>query len=285
MFVSVLHRMCTQEETFLMFINMNTGECFLFIIIHLLLQPFHFRSSFTRHRVVWKIELSCAKHLLFVVFVFIFTIFYFFKEIYYCVTLICSLEKNCLCIYLFQPFSTLQWSVKMSQLHVFSFTGNSFKIPKTTYEKYVNKKWDEQMSQFEMRQTFSKRNLSKWKTSTQEDREQFLITPAPENLKHRSIKFHFSMVSQTDSKETKEVEKPVPESAPFLELLFIQKMLLLLFMISLHFLMIKKSCLSRKQWTRWDFQTLQTFLQIISKVIRSFRTCLRLSDIGRNFTP
>ena len=103
----------------------------------------------------------------------------------------------------------------MSQLRVSSFTGNYFKIPRTTYEKYVNKKWDERMNQFEKKQTFIKRTLSEWRNSTQEDREQFLITPAPENLKRRSIKFHFSSVSQTASKETKEVENPVPESAPF----------------------------------------------------------------------
>ena len=42
-----------------------------------------------------------------------------------------------------------------------------------------------------------------------------MITPAPENLKRRSIKFHFSTVNRTASKETKKVEKPVPESAPF----------------------------------------------------------------------
>ena len=63
------------------------------------------------------------------------------------------------------------------------------------------------------KQTFIKRTLSEWKNSTQEDREQFLITPALENLKHRSINFHFSMVSRTASKEMKEVENPAPESA------------------------------------------------------------------------
>ena len=101
--------MSTGEETFI-FIDMNTGVCLLFIIIHLLLRPFYFRSSFIRHCVVWKIELSCKKHLLFVVFIFIFTIFYFLKEIYHCVNLICSSEKNCLRIYLFQSFSTLLYS-------------------------------------------------------------------------------------------------------------------------------------------------------------------------------
>ena len=130
----------------------------------------------------------------------------------------------------------------MSQLRVSSFTGNYFKIPRTTYEKYVNKKWDERMNQFETKQTFIKRTLSEEKNSTHEHREQFLITPARENLKRRSIKFHLSTVNRTSSKETKKVEKP-----PFLELLFIQKMLLPLFIIGLHFLMIKKSCLSRKQ--------------------------------------
>ena len=117
MFASALHRICTNEEIFLMFIDINTGECPLFIIIHLSLRPFNFRSSFIRHRVVWRIELSCKKHLLFVVSVFIFAIFYFFKEIYHCVILICSSEKNCLRIYLFQPFSTLlynDWSKCLS---------------------------------------------------------------------------------------------------------------------------------------------------------------------------
>ena len=71
------------------------------------------------------------------------------------------------------------------------------------------------MNQFETKQTFIKKTLSEWKKFTPEDREQFLISPAPENLKRRSIKFYFSTVSQTASKETKEVENPVPESAPF----------------------------------------------------------------------
>ena len=110
---------------------------------------------------------------------------------------------------------TLQRLVKMSQLLVSSFTGNYFKIPRTTYENYVNKKWDERMNQFETKQTFIKRTLSEEKNSTHEHREQFLITPARENLKRRSIKFHFSTVNRTSSKETKKVEKPVPESAPF----------------------------------------------------------------------
>ena len=51
MFVSALHRVCTNEETFLMFIDMNTADCLLFIIIDLWLRPFHF-SSFIAHRVV-----------------------------------------------------------------------------------------------------------------------------------------------------------------------------------------------------------------------------------------
>ena len=110
MFVSALHRICTNEETFLLFIDMNTGECLLFIIINLSLRPFDFRSSIIKHGVIWKIELPCKKHLLFVVFVFIFTIFYLFKEIYHCAILIWSSEKNCLRIYVFPPFSILLYS-------------------------------------------------------------------------------------------------------------------------------------------------------------------------------
>ena len=101
---------CAQTKKHFFCLLIWIQESLLFIIINLSLRPFHFRSSIIRHGVIWKIELPCKKHLLFVVFVFIFTIFYLFKEIYHCAILIWSSEKNCLRIYVFQPFSILLYS-------------------------------------------------------------------------------------------------------------------------------------------------------------------------------
>ena len=61
-----------------------------------------------------------------------------------------------------------------------------FKLPKTTYEKFVNKKWVERKDYFELKQKFILRTAAEWKDMQKASREQFLNAPNPQ-ANHMSI--------------------------------------------------------------------------------------------------
>ena len=60
-----------------------------------------------------------------------------------------------------------------------------FSAPKTSYEKYVNKKWEERVDIFISKQNFIKQAVSDWNKSTQEERDLFMSAPPPA---HRAYK-------------------------------------------------------------------------------------------------
>ena len=68
-----------------------------------------------------------------------------------------------------------------------------FKLPKNTYEKFVNKKWCERKNYFETKKTFIERTLLEWKATSEGDRITFLSEPAPQNNRI-SMKTFFSPV-------------------------------------------------------------------------------------------
>ena len=81
-----------------------------------------------------------------------------------------------------------------------------FSLPKTTYEKFVNKKWCERKDIYESKQTFIKRTLSEWKVLNKDEKVEFLSSPAPEN--RHSIKIFFSVVQKPSSKH---MPQPTPK--------------------------------------------------------------------------
>ena len=65
-----------------------------------------------------------------------------------------------------------------------------FSTPKSVYEKYINKKWDERKNNFISKQRFIETAISEWKISTDVERIEFLSKKAPER-KEKTIKDFF----------------------------------------------------------------------------------------------
>lgn len=104
----------------------------------------------------------------------------------------------------------------MSLLNAHSKSKNArlssyFALPRTTYEKFVNKKWCERKNIFETKQTFIERILPEWKSLTESERVEFLSAPAPKNHPMRIDRYFTEAQKSTNTKST---PTPTPTSRP-----------------------------------------------------------------------
>jgi len=62
-----------------------------------------------------------------------------------------------------------------------------FATPKSMYEKFVNKKWDERAKIHASKQDFIKVTISEWKSLSEQERIQFLSKKAPERPREKTV--------------------------------------------------------------------------------------------------
>lgn len=81
-----------------------------------------------------------------------------------------------------------------------------FSNPKSVYERYINKKWDERKNNFTSKQAFIETAISEWKNSTDIDRFEFLSKKAPER-KEKTIKDFFKQENTANAFISKKVNE------------------------------------------------------------------------------
>ena len=92
----------------------------------------------------------------------------------------------------------------MSQLHAAAKKQVSlyYPVPKSTYEKFINKKWIERKNVFQSKKNFIENSNSVWKTTSQRERDEFMNAPAPIPKHQISHFFKPNKISVADTCES-----------------------------------------------------------------------------------
>ena len=73
----------------------------------------------------------------------------------------------------------------MSQIQAKKKIDLYYRMPKTSYEQFINKKWVERKDIFETKKSFIKREDANWKSMNQLEKEMFMKAPPPAPGKSR----------------------------------------------------------------------------------------------------
>ena len=67
----------------------------------------------------------------------------------------------------------------MSQIQAKKKIDLYYRMPRTSYEQFINKKWVERKDIFETKKTFIKMEDANWKSMNQLEKEMFMTAPPP----------------------------------------------------------------------------------------------------------
>ena len=85
-----------------------------------------------------------------------------------------------------------------------------FSAPKTNYELFVNKKWNESRTLNESKQTFLKRVVGEWKNATDQERLEFLKAPPPVRNDRSRLDYFFKKSNTKQKPEERHTSLPPP---------------------------------------------------------------------------